>query len=221
MMSTNHNIRVVIAGDCKLFRECLYLALDSDESIDIVGEAVNGLQVIDMIGNLKPDVVLLNMSMPEINGLEVLPAIKQKSFATRALMLPATMDEATILRALKSGAKGYLSKNASISTLISAIKAVNGGELWIERKLTARLFDQGWSDDSGKDYRQKETNGSLTSREKEVLNLLKNGWTNKKIANTLCISEKTVKSHLNSIFRKLNVSRRLQAILYAIKQGLC
>jgi two-component system NarL family response regulator len=135
-------------------------------------------------------------------------------------MLTANKDEATIFKALKGGAKGYLSKDVSISNLIKAIQAVQKGELWIERKLMARFLEVEAVVDSSREGQAGKLKNIMTPREKEVLRFLTTGRTNKEIAKALFISEKTVKSHLNSIFRKLNVTRRLQAILYAIKRGL-
>ncbi len=213
-------IRVVIADDHMLLREMLCQTLRQEKSIEVVGEAANGLQTIDVISDLKPDIVLLDIIMPEMDGIKVLPAIKEKSPKTKALMLTASQDEAMILKALKAEAKGYLSKDVGISDLIKAIQAVHQGELWVQRKLMARFFEgEAIADRKGED-RSGKTKDGLTPREQEVLCLLTKGSTNKELAKVLFISEKTVKSHLNSIFRKLKVSRRLQAILYAIRQGL-
>ncbi len=213
-------IWVVIADDHMLLREMLCQTLRQEKSIEVVGEAGNGLQAIDVISDLKPDIVLLDIIMPEMDGIKVLPAIREKSPKTKALMLTVAKDEGMILKALKAGAKGYLSKDVGISDLIKAIQAVHQGELWVERKLMARYFEgEAIADPKGED-RSGKTREGLTPREQEVLRLLSKGSTNKELAKTLFISEKTVKSHLNSIFRKLKVSRRLQAILYAIRQGL-
>jgi len=130
------------------------------------------------------------------------------------------MDEAMIFKALKAGAKGYLSKDACISDLIRAIHAVHQGELWVERKLTARFLDEEAVADSKAEDPRGRTKVGLSPREEEVLRLLTTGSTNKEIGEALFISEKMVKSHLNSVFKKLDVTRRLQAILYAISRGL-
>ncbi len=213
-------IRVVIADDHMLLREMLCQTLRQEKSIEVVGEAGNGLQAIDVISDLKPDIVLLDIIMPEMNGIKVLPAIREKSPKTKALMLTVAKDEGMILKALKAGAKGYLSKDVSISDLIKAIQAVHQGELWVERKLTARFVErEAIADPKGED-RSGKTKEGLTPREQEVLRFLTKGSTNKEIAKALLISERTVNSHLNSIFKKLNVNRRLQAILYAIRRGL-
>jgi two-component system response regulator DegU len=219
-MEGGQKIRIVIADDHRLLREGLLNMLRQEETIEVVGEAVNVLQAIDVIGNVKPDVVLLNTTMLESNGVQIIPVIKQRSLGSKPLMLAAATDDDMVLQALKAGAKGYLSKNTSMTSLMRAIKAVHQGELWVERKLIAKFFDSETTGDSGRKDAQTKKKESLTPREVEVLHLLTNGSTNKEIAEALFISEKTVKSHLNSIFKKLNVSRRLQAILYAIKQGL-
>jgi two-component system NarL family response regulator len=217
-------IRVVIADDHGLFREMLRLTMRRDGSVKIVGEAANGRQTIDVISELKPDIVLLDSTMPEMGGIEVLPVIREKNLKTKALMLTANRNETVIFKALKGGAKGYLSKDVSISDLIKAIQAVHKGELWVERwverKLMARFFDKEANAEPKEEGRAGRPKMVLTPREKEILSILTTGCTNKEIAQALFISEKTVKSHLNSIFRKLNVTRRLQAILQAINRGL-
>jgi len=218
-MRPDSKIRIVIVEDQRLFREGLRLILNGEESLEVVGEAGNGLQAIDVISSLKPDVVLLDITMPELSGIELIPIIRQKSPETKALMLTASKDEAKVLKSLKAGAKGYLSKNVSTSVLFKAIKVVHEGELWVERKLGANLFHESIAAYSDREYRQKNTKKNLTPREQDVLCLLTKGCTNKEIANKLFISEKTVKSHLNKIFKKLKVSRRLDAVLSAIKLG--
>lgn len=219
-MASAHPIRVVIIDDHRLFREGLRLILKSIKGIDIVAEAVNGIQAIDVISDLKPDIAFVDITMPQLDGLKLLPIIKQKSPETKSLMLTSSTDEDTIIKALKAGAKGYLSKDASISCLLNAIKVINKGELWVERKLIARYFNDTANANPIQQERREKVKQALTSREQEVLHLLTQGNTNKEIAQKLFISEKTVKSHLNRIFKKFNVTRRLEAILYAIKQGL-
>ena len=213
-------IRIVIADGHRLFREGMCLILGQEKGIQIVGEAVNELQTINVVNELKPDVVLLDITIAKIDGTQVVLPIRQKSPKTKALMLTAALDEAMIFKSLKAGAKGYLSKDSSVSDLTKAIKAVHQGELWIERKLMSRFFDQEAIADSKGGNPHGRTQEGLTPREREVLHFLATGCTNKEIAQDLFISEKTVKTHLSSIFRKLKVTRRLQAILCAIREGL-
>jgi two-component system response regulator DegU len=214
------HISVVIADNHRLIREGLSMMLQREENIDIIGEAVNGLQTINIVKDLKPDVVLLDIKMPEMDGIQVLPSIRNKSPKTKTLMLTSTNDEDRIFNSLKFGAKGYLSMDSSAADLTKAIKAVQRGELWMERKLMSKFFEnEAAKNSNGKNPRKKTLEG-LTVREQEVLRHLAAGLSNKEIAEDLFISEKTVKSHLNSIFKKLSVTRRLQAILYAINKGL-
>jgi DNA-binding NarL/FixJ family response regulator len=211
----------VIANDHRLFREGLRLMLARDESIDVVDEAANRVQAIDLVRDFQPDVVLLDIILPEIHGIGVFRQIREESPKTKPLVLiPPKEDETMIFKALKLGAKGYVSKDATVSDLIKAIRAVYQGDVWVERKLITRFFDaQDMAHFQG-EQQEGRTKEELTSREQEVLRCLTKGWTNKEIGQALFISEKTVKTHLNNIFKKLNVTRRLQAILYAIQRGL-
>lgn len=221
-METEGNIRIVIAGDHRLFRAGLRLMLSEEESIEIVGEAANGIQALDIIADLKPDVVLLDLAISGMDSIKILAALRQTSPETKTLMFnPAVaVDEEKIFISLKMGAKGYLSKNLGSCDLIKAVKAVQLGEMWIERRLMSKFFEEEHGTLTSAGYRDTKSKEGLTMREQEVLSVLTNGLTNKEIANTLCISEKTVKTHLNNIFRKLNVTRRLHAILYAISRGI-
>lgn len=202
MSVSNSKIRIVIVEDHGLMRECLHLAFADEDRFEIVGEAGNGVQAIDVIDGLQPDVVLLDISIPEISGLELLPLIKQRSPGTKVLMLTGKDDEEVVVKALKEGAKGYLSKNTSCKSLIKSIKIVHGGDLWIERRLIVRLFEESNAVNSNADSKKDKNQQSLTPREQEVLRCLASGGSNKEIAKVLSISEKTVKSHLNNIFKK-------------------
>jgi DNA-binding NarL/FixJ family response regulator len=137
---------------------------------------------------------------------------------TKPLLLTAVRDEESIFNALKAGAKGYLSKDASSSDLVKAIKAVHQGEMWIEAKLISKFFEMEAAT-GFKKIDQNDTKNELTNREKEILSCLAKGMTNKQIAKALFVSDKTVKAHLNSIFKKLNVTRRYEAIIFAIQKG--
>ena len=219
-MVPDEKIRILIAVGHKLFQEGLRLILKAEETFEIVGMVNNGLQAIDVISDLKPDIIILDIFLPEVSGIEVLASIKQKSPDTRALMITHARDEQAIIKAIRAGAKGYLSRNTNISEIIKAIQVVHQGEFWVQRKLVNRFINGDFmSEISAEDSRQNKLD-TLTPREQDVLRALVKGSTNKEIANELFISEKTVKSHLNQVFKKLNVSRRLEAILSAIKTGL-
>jgi len=219
-MAPDEKVRIIIAVGHKLFQEGLRLILNSEETFDIVGMVNNGLQAIAVISDLKPDIVILDISLPEVSGIEVITSINQKSPDTKALMITHAMEEQAIIKAIRAGAKGYLSRNTNVSEIIKAIQVVHQGEFWVQRKLVSRFIDDDFmSEISAEDSRQNKLD-TLTPREQDVLRALIKGSTNKEIANELFISEKTVKSHLNQVFKKLNVSRRLEAILSAIKAGL-
>jgi two-component system response regulator DegU len=216
---TDRRIRIIIVEDHRLCRESLGLVLGQETSIEIVAQTVNDSQAIEVISELKPDIVLVGITMPESDGIQIISAIKEKSPATKAIIITGGMDEEVIIEAMQAGAKGYLSKNSSISRLLRAIKAVDNGELWIERQLIAKYFNGDITADSCLAGSPEKIERVLTPREQEVLRILMQGATNKEIGWQLFICEKTVKSHLHSIFKKLNVRRRLEAILCAIKQG--
>jgi len=215
----SNQIKVGIVGDHKLFREILCLALQQHD-IKILSAGTNESQTFETIIKLKPDVILLDVNIIEKTGINIISTIKENSPKTKTLIFTAVKDEEVIFSAITAGAKGCISKDIVFSDLIKAIQTVHQGELWIERRLIARFFDK---EAAGKSLTEKPPSGTheiLTPREKEVLRILTTGCTNKEIAKILFISEKTVKSHLSSIFKKLKVSQRLHAILYAIKQGL-
>lgn len=213
-------IRIVIVDDHGLIRECIHLLFAAEKGFQIVGEAANGIDAVDVISEMKPDIALLDISIPGMTGLELIPVIRQKSPETKVLMLTGKDQDETIVKALKAGARGYLSKDTTTEGLIKSIKVVHRGDMWIERKLVSRIFQTNGSNDLNSAVQRKKDVEDLTPREQDILRLLAKGITNKEIAKDLFISEQTVKSHLNRIFRKLKVSRRLEAILYAIKKGI-
>ncbi len=218
--ATEGPIRVVIVHEQRLVCEAFRVSLDSEDDIEIVGEAGHGLQPYHRIQDLKPDVVLLDIGTSEMEGIELIRTITQQCPEAKLLLLTAARDEAMIVSALRAGAKGYVSKNASVADLRKAIRGVHRGDVWVERKLVARLLGGEAFADVGGGNAHGSAKGVLTAREQAVLRRLTSGGTNKDIADALFISEKTVKTHLSSIFRKLHLTRRLQAVLYAIQQGL-
>jgi two-component system response regulator DegU len=209
-------IRILIADSQNLFREGLRQILSQEERIQIVAESETGHQLVTQIAELKPDVVLIDFNMPDMNKLELIAAIRDNG--SKPLVLTSEADEDEVLESLKAGAWGHLSKNTTRQVLIKAIKAVHRGEMWVERKMISRVFEREFVDDS--DHDDQDQPKELSTREHEVLSLLVKGFTNKEIGEKLFVSEKTVKNHLNSIFKKISVSGRLKAILYALKRGL-
>jgi DNA-binding NarL/FixJ family response regulator len=212
-------IKVAIASAESLFREGLKAILQKEGSVELVGEAVNGPQALAVVKKCKPSVLLMDISIPEMNGPADIAAIREAGFETKVLIISGSMDHEMIFRSLKAGAKGCISKDVTSEHLLKAIQAVKDGELWVQRKMMAMFFDEEVGS-YGRDHDEIETGKTdLTPREREVLSFLTTGCTNKEIGDKLFIAEKTVKSHVNSIFRKLHVTRRLQAILYAIHQN--
>jgi DNA-binding NarL/FixJ family response regulator len=209
-------ISVVVADEERLFREAIHIILDQDADIEVVGEAANRLQTIETTRDHEPDVILIDISSSKNEGVAVLSEIIRQSPKTKPIALIRVNDEAKIFRTLREGAKGYLSKNAPLSDLIKAVKAVHNGELWVQRKLMASFLDGERAIAFKKKAPADEKDDELTDREQEVLNCLIKGCTNKEIAKALFISEKTVKNHLSSIFKKLNVNGRLQAVRHAL-----
>jgi len=211
-------IRILIADSQNLFREGLRQILSQEERIQILAESETGHQLVTQIAELKPDVVLLDFNMPDMDKLELIAAVRDNGAKPLALTAEEA-DEDKILESLKAGAWGHLSKNTTRQVLIKAIEAVHRGEMWVERKMICRVFERELVPDSD-DKMDQDQSKELSPREHEVLGFLVKGFTNKEIAEKLFVSEKTVKNHLNSIFKKLSVSGRLKAILYALKRGL-
>jgi two-component system, NarL family, response regulator DegU len=210
-------IRILIADSQNLFREGLRQILSQEKHMQILAESESGQQLLTQMAELKPDVVLLDFNMPDMDKLELIAAVRDNG--AKPLALTAEADEDKIVESLKAGAWGHLSKNTTRQVLIKAIEAVHRGELWVERKMICRVFEREFVPDSG-DKVDEDQPRELSAREGEVLSLLVKGFTNKEIGEELFVSEKTVKNHLNSIFRKIGVSGRLKAILYALKRGL-
>ena len=215
-----NQIRTIIVDDRRFIRDLFRSMLQQEDGIQIVGEAANGPQVFHLINTLKPDVLLLNMTLPNTDLSEIIPAIRQKSPKTRTLLFSDSMGEGDVFKFLKAGARGFTSFAESHTDLVKAIHTVQGGELWVSRKQMASFFDSEAVLKARSDDTLEIKKEPLTPREKETLKCLTTGRTNKEIADTLFISEKTVKCHLNSIFKKLDVTRRVDATLYAINRGM-
>lgn len=210
-------IRLVIASPHNLLREGLREILLKEKKVEILAETIDSPKTLEAVRELKPSILLLDISIIGVNGLRAISLMRSECPATKALMLSGSLDEESVFSALKAGIKGYVCSEANSEELIKAIKAVHRGELWVQRKVISKFLDGEYSMES----REKEKMRSyLTEREREILVCLTAGSSNKEIAEKLFISEKTVKTHLNSIFRKLRVTKRLQAILYALDRNM-
>ncbi len=216
-MGRKDQIRLVIADDHRLFREGLVELLRREEAIEVVGEAANGREVLKALEEFHPDVLLLDLFMPEMDGLDVLPQIREHNSSTKVLILTGYFDQELVFRSLWEGARGYLQKNVSSAELLKAIRAVHAGEAWIERGVMGHLLEE-LPRQENRVNKKSQSAQLLSQREAEVARFVAEGLSNKEVADRLFISEKTVKSHLVSIFRKLHLRHRLQLALYTLER---
>lgn len=217
-------IKIVIADDHALLRQGIKRVLNFEDDLEVIGEAEEGQEALARTLMLQPDVLLLDLNMPGLSGLEVAKQLKQAGSNTKIIALTIHDSDNYVLEMLKNGALGYLLKDVEPSILIKAIHVVNEGNAFVYPKLAERLFGSlSVSDDV--ELRAKEMLDSsraerLTSREMDVLECIAKGFSNNDIAKTLGLSEKTVKNHLTSIFHKLNVTDRTQALVYVLKNKI-
>ena len=207
-------IRVVIADDHAVVRQGLRSFLGLQDDIEVVGEAADGAEALRAVDALRPDVVLIDLVMPGIDGLGAIERIREQAPETRILVLTSFADESKLFAALRAGAAGYLLKDVQPAELAQAIRTVAAGEALLDPAVTARVLRRM----SERERRPKHAD--LTRRELEVLRLIARGLSNKQIAAELVLSEKTVKTHVSSILGKLRLSDRTQAALYAVREGL-
>lgn len=200
-------IRVLIADDHPVVRSGLVMILQQAMGIEVVAEAGTGLEAIALFGQHRPDVVLMDLKMPEMGGVEAIATIRQTHPDVRIIILTTYDGDEDIFRGLSAGARGYLLKNVTRQALIEAIERVHAGQTYIPIEVGARLAERMGSP-------------QLTPRERDVLLLLTEGKSNQEIAAALVVSEGTVKFHVNGILRKLNVCDRTQAVLVALKRGI-
>jgi DNA-binding NarL/FixJ family response regulator len=217
MTSVQSKIKLLIADDHAIFRDGLRKLLDSEEIITIVGEARNGTECIKMLGKLKPDILLLDLHMPEKDGFEVLEEVNFDTIPTRVIILTAAEDDRDLVRAMRLGARGVVAKESAIDLLVKSIHHVYAGEIWLDSQMTAGVINAFSASPKSGAHREKPL---LSDREMEVVQFVAQGFQNKEIGKELFISENTVKNHLHSIFDKLGVSDRLELALYAIHHRL-
>jgi NarL family two-component system response regulator LiaR len=207
-------ISVLIVDDHGVVRQGLRTYLELVDDLEVVGEAENGLEAVAQVRRHQPDVALMDLVMPEMDGIEATRQICAISPSTKVIVLTSFADDEQVFPAIKAGASGYLLKDVSPADLASAIRAVHAGETHLHPDVTKRLVDQlaSPSTDQGPD--------ELTPRETEVLRLIAEGMSNREIAQALTISEKTVKTHVSNILSKLHLADRTQAAIYAHQHGL-
>lgn len=204
-------IRILIADDHSVVRQGLRMFLELDPELEIVGEAENGAIALDKARELSPDVVLMDLLMPVMDGLAAIAAIRQELPDVEVIALTSVLEDVSVVSAVKAGAIGYLLKDTQADELCRAIKSAAAGQVQLSPKAAARLV---------REVRAPESPEVLTERETDVLKLLAQGKANKEIAAELSIGEKTVKTHVSNILMKLGVQSRTQAALYAAQTGL-
>lgn len=214
------DIRVMICDDHALFRRGLVMVLESEEGIAVVAEAEDGEDAITKAEELAPDVVLMDVRMPRVSGIQATKAISESVPTAKILMLTVSDEEEDLYDAIKAGATGYLLKEISIEEVATAIKAVVSGQSLISPSMASKLLTEFTSLAKRADERQSVPTPRLTERELEVLKLVAQGMSNREIATELYISENTVKNHVRNILEKLHLHSRMEAVVYAVREKL-
>src|SRR6267143_6384073 len=213
-------IRVLICDDHALFRRGLIMVLESEEGIDVVAEAEDCEQAIIKAEEAAPDVVLMDVRMPRMSGIEATRAIADAVPSAKILMLTVSDEEEDLYEAVKAGATGYLLKEISIEEVADAIRAVVQGQSLISPSMASKLLTEFNTLVKKAEEKQQFPAPALTSRELEVLRLVAKGMSNREIADQLYISENTVKNHVRNILEKLHLHSRMQAVMYAVREQL-
>jgi DNA-binding NarL/FixJ family response regulator len=209
-------IRILIADDHPIFRDGLRKLLSLEEDFQVIAEAEDGKQAVEMVMRLQPDILLLDLKMPNLSGIGALEALGDRAKATKVIVLTASEDEAAVVQAMRMGTAGIVLKQTATDLLIKSIRKVYDGEIWLDSRMTTAVMRE-FSQPAP--VREPAKN-VLSTREREVVGLVCQGFRNKEIAEKMFISEQTVKNHLHNIFDKLGVSDRLELALYAIHKKL-
>ncbi|HEY2845662.1 MAG TPA: response regulator transcription factor [Bryobacteraceae bacterium] len=215
-------VRILLADDHPIVRDGLKKLLQLEEDFEVVGEAGDGREVLEKCHELDPDVLLLDLRMPNLDGLSALQALQQTNKRTRVIILTASEDKNEFVQAMKLGCSGIVLKQTAPDLIVKSIRKVNSGEIWLDSLTTAavmRQFSTGLESAGGGGGKGRERS-PLSTREREIVALVAQGYKNKEMAEKMFISEQTVKNHLHNIFDKLGVSDRLELALYAIHKGL-
>jgi DNA-binding NarL/FixJ family response regulator len=207
-------IKVLLVDDHQVVRRGLRTFLEVQEDIEVVGEASDGAEGVARAEELKPDVVLMDVKMPGMDGVEALRRLRELDNPARVLVVTSFTEQRTVIPALRAGAAGYVYKDVDPDALAGAIRSVHAGHILLQPEVADALLSQ-----EGINYSQGR-GGSLTEREREVLGLIADGRSNREIARALVLSEKTVKTHVSNILMKLDLSDRTQAALWAVRHGV-
>ena len=209
-------IKILIADDHSLVREGLKQILELEEDFEVIGQAANGIETLEKIKELRPDVLLLDINMPIMGGIPTLRKIKEENIPVKVVILTIHEGREYLMETLKLGALGYVLKDSDSASLSKAIRDAYSGVSYIQPKLAAELVREF----NNVKLHKSNAENELTRREYEVLSLIADGMNNKDIADKLFISEKTVKNHVSSIFKKINVNDRTKAAIYAYKNNI-
>ncbi|MBE2201249.1 MAG: response regulator transcription factor [Anaerolinea sp.] len=204
-------IRVMLVDDHSVVRQGLRMFLSLDSELAVVGEAANGQEAIEAAHRLRPDVILMDLLMPVMDGIAAIEILRRELPDIEIIALTSVLEDEKVIGAVRAGAIGYLLKDTQADELNRAIKAAAAGQVQLSPQAAARLM---------REVRAPESHETLTERETDVLRLLAKGYANKEIAQELIIGEKTVKTHVSNILAKLNVPSRTQAALYAVRIGM-
>ena len=222
MGATNLPIRIVIADDHPIFRDGLKRLLSLETDFEVVAEAADGKEVLDVVEKYDPDILLLDLKMPELDGLAALQKLQVAKRKTRVIVLTASEDKNEFVQAMKFGTSGIVLKQTATDLLIKSIRKVHAGEIWLDSNTTAAVMRQFASPGEGASpiAGRERDRSPLSQRDREIVALVAQGYKNKEMAEKMFISEQTVKNHLHNIFDKLGVSDRLELALYAIHKNL-
>ena len=211
----SENIRVLIVDDHAIVREGQMALIDTEPGMEVVGEAQDGFEAVEMANKLQPDVILMDLEMPRKGGIEAIGDVKVENPETRILVLTSYTEDEKVYAAIKAGAQGYLLKDSSPNEILAAIRQVHLGETFMNPSIAEKLMRE-----IQKSSNLKPTVDPLTEREVEILKLVAQGLPNQEIAEKLVISERTVRTHVTNILSKLHLANRTQAALYALREGL-
>jgi DNA-binding NarL/FixJ family response regulator len=212
-------IRVLIVDDQALVRSGFSLILGTEADLTVVGEAADGLEALDLVERAKPDVVLMDIEMPRMNGLEATRAITAGSSGARVIILTTFDRDDYVFEALRVGAAGFLLKNAPPDRLVEAVRVVAGGAALLSPDVTRRVIERFATFQPSVDRSKRLA--QLTDREREVLTCVARGWSNAEVAEALYLGEATIKTHVSSILLKLGLRDRVQAVVFAFESGIC
>ena len=215
-------VRIVIADDHPIFRDGLRRLLEAESDLSVVGQAVDADEAIRLVQSLRPDILLLDVAMPDKNGLTVLEQIVAASKATGIILVTGAIEEGELVRALQLGARGVVLKEAGAAELLNSIRLVHSGEYFVGRERMSDLITalRGRAADSNTSAHHQVPDFGLTPRERQIVSAVVDACQNKEIADKFSISEKTVKHHLTHIFNKVGVSSRLELAMFALNHGL-